>query len=143
MADHYVYIITHFKNDMPCEPIKVGITGNLNARLAQLRTASAYKLILLHYFPMPNREIAEHIETAFHETQKEKRLNGEWFDINFVQALQLMCINIRVALDTNTDLQGEDLELALDMSGVLSAEDKLRTIGVSVCRGPDGAHQVN
>ncbi len=135
MTDHYVYIITHFKNDMPCEPIKVGITGNVSARLAQLRTASAYKLILLHAFAMPNREIAEYIEDAFHTTQQDKRLHGEWFDINFVQALQLMCMNIRVALNMHTDLAGEELEMALEFSGVAAAEDKLQKIGVRVYKG--------
>lgn len=131
MKDCCVYIIA--KNDAgePSTPIKVGIADNPTKRLRNLQTAAPFDLMLVHHFPMPSREIASFIERAFHSTQSNRNIRGEWFDINFVQAMQLMCMNVRAALITKApELSPEYLRLTLELTRVIDCENKLRKMGV-------------
>jgi hypothetical protein len=129
--DCCVYIIAKNEAGEPSTPIKVGIADNPAKRLRNLQTASPFDLMLVHYFPMPSREIASFVEKAFHSTQADRNIRGEWFDINFVQAMQLMCMNVRVALMTKAPgLSAEYLHLTLELTNVVDCENKLRKMGV-------------
>jgi hypothetical protein len=131
--DQFVYIIAHTSKGRPCAPVKIGITNRPEKRLQNLQTASSIGLILFHSFPMPVRWMARAIETAFHQTQIDKRLRGEWFNVHPVVALQLMCINIRSALYVHGQkLSEKEKQMVLEVSGVLSAEEKLRTVGAII-----------
>jgi hypothetical protein len=120
-----IYVISHYKDDRFAKPIKVGIANDVLKRLGQFQTASAFELVLAHVFPLPNRDMARELEKAFHSTQEKHRLRGEWFDIEPLAAVHLMCMNIRSCLAIQTDLNGQELEHALTMCGVISAEQQL------------------
>jgi hypothetical protein len=120
-----IYVICHCKDDRFASPVKVGIANDVLKRLAQFQTASASELVAAHVFPLPNREMARELEKAFHSTQEKHRLRGEWFDIEPLAAIYLMCMNIRSCLAIQTDLSGEELEHALALCGVISAEQQL------------------
>jgi hypothetical protein len=63
--------------EFPCGhagPIKIGITGDVRARLGHLRTACPWPLRLLFDFPGTEKE-----EAFLHETFAEHRMRGEWF----------------------------------------------------------------
>jgi hypothetical protein len=96
--DCCVYIIARNAAGAPATPIKVGIADNPSRRLKNLQTAAPFDLMMVHYFPMPSREVARFVEGAFHSTQANRNIRGEWFEINFVQVMQLMCLNIRAVL---------------------------------------------
>jgi hypothetical protein len=131
MKDCCVYIIAKNEAGEPSTPIKVGIADNPAKRLRNLQTAAPFDLMLVHYFPMPSRDIANFIEKAFHSTQSDRNIRGEWFDINFVQAMQLMCMNVRSALMMKApNLTPEYLRLTLELTSVVDCENKLRKMGV-------------
>lgn len=123
-----LYIIATEKNGKPSAPIKVGMSNNAEGRLRQLQTASPYKLILLHRFELPDREIAQSLESCFHGTQKEHRLSGEWFSLQPAYALELMCLHIAFSLKTFTDLSDEEYETALEMCGERAAMKRVREL---------------
>lgn len=131
MKDCIVYIVSHATDGRVSAPVKVGITENVSARMGQLRTGSAAELVLIHAFTMPNREIARAIEEAFHSTQSDKRLRGEWFDMHPVAALQLMVMNIEAALSaTGPGLSEKERAEVLEKCGVDGARTKLEILGL-------------
>lgn len=58
--------------------VKIGVSGNPNARLAQLRTASAFPLELC--FVGACQTTGAEIEREAHRLLEPHRTNGEWFD---------------------------------------------------------------
>jgi len=56
-------------------PIKIGISTNVQGRLASLQTGYPYPLKVLATIPGGERE-----EKGLHETFAEHRLSGEWFE---------------------------------------------------------------
>jgi hypothetical protein len=58
--------------------LKIGISNNPNARLAQLKTASAVPLAIAYAGALRCDGFA--IESATHETLNRYRAEGEWFD---------------------------------------------------------------
>lgn len=68
---NYVYFIQRGDNG----PIKIGRTGNIENRLAQLQTGSAETLRLLGSFA----EVQGVTEKKFHLLLGKYRLEGEWF----------------------------------------------------------------
>jgi predicted GIY-YIG superfamily endonuclease len=71
-------------------PVKVGVTSNPQSRLGQIRTGCPFHVELLHAEPMLSRAHALQHEADFHAVYEEKRLNGEWFDIDAELAIELI-----------------------------------------------------
>lgn len=125
MSDHaHVYIIARMKGNRPTRPVKVGISSNPDKRLASLQTANPFPLVLLTTFYCPTRGMAKELEACFHETQSNRRLSGEWFDIAPIEAVELLCMNFRAAFDALID--DEELKaIAVEHSGLRENEEKL------------------
>lgn len=96
---HHVYIIAHSSEIGPVAPIKVGISSNPSLRLAQFQTASPRKLEGVMTFKLRQREVALDIESTFHRLHDAFRLEGEWFDIDPVTAIHLLCSQAKLQLD--------------------------------------------
>ncbi len=126
MSDHgetnYVYVFAKKGHDGKMTgPVKVGMSKNVYKRLKNIQTSSPFPVEIAYMFAVPNNGVARDVERAFHETQREKRAHGEWFDYEPVQAIHLLCLCMRAMLDqflTDKSL----IEPALEMSGVLKAE---------------------
>lgn len=71
----YVYAIRNEETGR----VKLGISFNPEARLRQLQSANDCKLTLLAYRRAVN---GYQDERRLHEAHKEKRVRGEWFDVN-------------------------------------------------------------
>lgn len=67
-------------------PIKIGVSANPGARLGQLTKMQPHGACIIHIAKVP-RDKAYPIEAAAHALLKEKRLQGEWFDVTQEQAI--------------------------------------------------------
>ena len=74
MDGGFVYVVRGDHN-----LVKVGITTNPRARLAQLRPGSAFP-IEYAYLAVSSGQPAE-VEAAAHKLLEKHRCNGEWFDV--------------------------------------------------------------
>jgi hypothetical protein len=74
MTGSFLYIVRGDHN-----LVKVGVTTNPNARMAQLRTASAFPIDFSYIAVTPGTGFD--IEQGAHEMLKSHRCNGEWFDV--------------------------------------------------------------
>lgn len=63
------------------EYIKIGIASSLPNRVRQLQTGNARRLKALYIIPQKNQKDSLNIEKAMHEYFYNKRMSGEWFDI--------------------------------------------------------------
>jgi len=61
------------------DPIKIGITDNLEDRLRQLQTGASRPLKIIAQFPMESRQLALTAERELHSKYANYRLKGEWF----------------------------------------------------------------
>lgn len=68
-----VYFV-RFKSGDPTEPIKIGVTANMRARMRVLQTASAYPIEVLATIVGD-----DNVEHRLHRKFAADRLNGEWF----------------------------------------------------------------
>lgn len=132
MSDHYIYLIAVAKPNEPLGPVKIGISGNVAARLATLQTACPYPLVLVHVFTTPNAECARKTEQAFHSIQAKHRSHGEWFNLPAVVALQIMCLNLEVIFKCLCKFDDDEMEVAREMSGVASAMEKFPAFDAEV-----------
>ena len=73
----YVYAIGREEG-----PVKIGITSALGGRLSTIQTGCPFKVDILHYCEMSTAEVAREIESDVHWVWKDRRLHGEWFDID-------------------------------------------------------------
>lgn len=74
MTGSFVYVIRGDHN-----MVKIGVSTNPTARLATLRTASAFPIDFAYIAATPGQ--GYDIEAGAHEMLKSHRVNGEWFDI--------------------------------------------------------------
>lgn len=124
---HWVYVFAHKSVAGLTGPVKVGISKSVNARLATIQTSCPQPIDLAYVFECPNRDIARYIEESFHDTQKEKRTHGEWFNFEPVEAIHLLCIAFRAAFLHNlTDPELADE--ALELCGVHWAEKRFHLV---------------
>lgn len=125
----HLYIIAHSNNDGPTKPVKVGITANLNSRLKMLQTGNPGKLQFVMTLAMPIQQMARDMEQAFHHLQKDRRLAGEWFDIEVREAMALMCLYFDTAIMINIGDEDDADEVAKNVreySGLNAMRAKLR-----------------
>jgi hypothetical protein len=112
---HYVYLIATIHEGAYVAPVKVGITKDPASRVQSLQTASSTEIGLVHAIAVPDRSYARYFEDCFHQTQKEHRTRGEWFNLTPHRALLLLCLHMRFALDlfkVEPDLKREVLEVS-------------------------------
>jgi hypothetical protein len=62
-------------------PSKVGVTGNILARLSELQTAHPYRLRVYFAAELMSERRAFGVESAVLERQENQRLVGEWMAI--------------------------------------------------------------
>lgn len=75
----FVYLMYDTSNDY----YKIGISNNPEYRESTLQSEKpTIEMIISKKFPV--RKIAESIEKALHETYSEKRLRGEWFELDLI-----------------------------------------------------------
>ncbi len=117
-----VYVIAKMDGGKPVSPIKVGISSNMTARLSTIQTSCPFPIDVIYEFGTPSVEIARHIERSFHETQTAYRQHGEWFNLDPIVAVQLVCIAYRVAVEITAP--SELQERILDFAGVFWAEKR-------------------
>src|SRR5699024_8943136 len=81
----YVYFLKH----KGLSPIKIGMTNSndVNTRVSDYNTASPYGIELIGFI---QTRTASQLESKLHGLLKNQRLNGEWFDIDKVQANELI-----------------------------------------------------
>ena len=77
--------------------VKIGITSDLNSRLAALQTANPTKINLVYVLVCKSRDHALALETKFHELLSSYRKNGEWFSIPAIQILTLVQLALALA----------------------------------------------
>lgn len=87
----YIYVIAHSAANMLLRPIKVGISKSPVSRIASLQTGNPASLEFAFYFKLPDADLARYAESKFHSMQSHNRLSGEWFDIDPVRAIHLLC----------------------------------------------------
>ncbi len=69
-------------------PVKVGITSTPNDRLRNIQTGCHFKIEILHIRECSSRAQAISHEESFHRVYDEKRLAGEWFDLESDLAIE-------------------------------------------------------
>ena len=116
--DTHVYVISAGADG----PVKIGISNSPHGRLSGFQTSSPVSLTLVHSFAMPNREIALQIEGMFHDTQKHRRVRGEWFDLKPMDAVYLLAMGIEISLRHNChDFDEQMLNACFQKCGVHAA----------------------
>jgi hypothetical protein len=124
----FIYMICHKSGDRLAGPVKVGITGQLSARLAQVQTGNPYPLELAIYLPMPDRSVAGLFEGGFHQVMAAHRMKGEWFDLTPPLALAALLANVRSGLQHFIGDDPDLFDLAVKHCRLAEAEDLLKEI---------------
>jgi hypothetical protein len=99
--EHYVYLIARRDGVRLTAPVKVGITNNLGSRLSVIQTSCPFPISLVHSLRFPQRDMARHVESGFHQAQRPSRAYGEWFDMEPLNALSILCLMVRMVLHAN------------------------------------------
>ena len=123
LIEYYVYIVGTLEKDRITGPVKVGMSANPDVRLSALRTACPNKIDFVCAFGFPDKSSAKLVENTFHQVLAHKQLNGEWFALGPVEAVELMCANIRAYLSSIFDDEHHQ-ENAFYLTGAWHAEQK-------------------
>lgn len=119
-----VYVISAVNDDGKlAAPVKVGISENANVRLGTIQTACPFRIELAYVVSCFDRNIARALEMSFHNAQKDMQAYGEWFNIEPVRAINILCVAYRsylLCVEPNKEIR----DLTLDFSGVLHAEKR-------------------
>ena len=80
----YLYLIGRMYGDCKSmsPPIKIGVSNNPWTRLATIQTSCPFNLYIYHYFRFNSRIEAFEVESELHSQYEEKRLCGEWFNVD-------------------------------------------------------------
>lgn len=109
MKQSYVYLIATALDDGLKGPVKVGVSDNPAARLAQLQSGSPHKLKIAHLFPLPSRGAAFEIERALLDIKDQQRMVGEWLDLEPIVAASLIGLYIGSAM-VAAGFDGDELD---------------------------------
>lgn len=96
MSERYLYLIATVHAGVETSPIKIGIATNPRARLRELQTASPYLLALHEYWQVDLG--ARFFEAEIHDALTDKRLRGEWFDLEPLYARMWVEVMLQCAL---------------------------------------------
>lgn len=82
MKGAFVYVMAVGGDGGPFQrPVKIGITKNPDARLAQIRPHSPLPISYAHLLPVADIHRAREIEVRLHLVLGDVRLAYEWFDV--------------------------------------------------------------
>lgn len=109
-TDCSVYVIGF---DLDKAPSKVGIATDPVRRMANLQTAHHQRLVIGGFWETPDREMARALEAAFHETQEDSRLSGEWFDLTPAQCMAILHIGLGVMLNVRVGMEPHEVDRML------------------------------
>jgi hypothetical protein len=98
MNEATVYVIAGKMGGKLVAPSKVGMTAHPYGRLAALQTGSPVVLAVHAYIRLPTKQAAYTIERWFHEDNQERRLHGEWFNIDPMVAMKDLAYELRTYL---------------------------------------------
>jgi len=78
---------------------KIGITSNISQRYRSLETSGGVilKLYGLCEIEKNEHESAKYIESYLHKFFKEQRKEGEWFNLNFCQQIQIINLFLKIS----------------------------------------------
>lgn len=74
----YVYII---QADISGSPCKIGMSKNVPDRIRTFSVKLPFAIKLIHFFPCDNPRKAESVLHKIY-TEENKKINGEWFQLN-------------------------------------------------------------
>lgn len=77
-----VYIIAHRLDDGWAPPCKIGISASWPNRLSSLQSGNPKPIGLYAYFDIGDRSCALQTEKFLHSRLADKRLTGEWFQVD-------------------------------------------------------------
>jgi hypothetical protein len=96
---------------LPSRPeIKVGITDNIDKRIASLQTGNARKLYVAY---QTKSDRAKEIETLFFLRNNDSRLMGEWFKLRPAEAIA----SLREILSEGNVVRLRQYQFALENGG--------------------------
>jgi hypothetical protein len=72
-----------------CGSIKIGVSDDPQARLAQLQTGAEKQLRIIATFPMESREAAFAMEGDLHRKYDHLRMSGEWFKRRILREMKV------------------------------------------------------
>jgi hypothetical protein len=96
------------------ECFKIGVAGNVEARLVALQTGNPYQLVVRSCYEYEN---ASTVEQSLHQKYASKRVSGEWFQLDsadltqFDQICELLGGKKNSQLTTVTEEATEEAEL--------------------------------
>lgn len=89
MSNWCVYFIRCGKKDK--DPVKIGMTSNVQKRLIELQIANPYELELLFTLPCESELHADKLETFIHnQINSHYHFRGEWYDIRRINLPKIM-----------------------------------------------------
>ena len=92
----FVYIIGREEG-----PVKVGISRNPAGRLDQIKAGCPFEIDVICQASMPDRSAAFAIEYAFHSSNSDRRLSGEWFEMDWESAADAVDVFVANYMDTH------------------------------------------
>ena len=90
--ERFIYFVTCDTSDFP---VKIGMSGDLQERLRDLRTAMPFEPILLGSFPGTSKD-----ESTIHKRFAELRLRGEWFSRSSGLMEYIAAVSVPIACQT-------------------------------------------
>ena len=98
MKQHFIYVIGRQDG-----PVKVGITSSPGGRLSAIQTGCPFHVSILHLTACRDRSEALLHERSFHEICDDKRLAGEWFDMDAELAVE--CVETGFEIEAHFSAQ--------------------------------------
>jgi predicted DNA-binding transcriptional regulator AlpA len=105
-ASSYVFI---YAIGRPEGPVKIGVSARPAKRLIDLQTACPFNLSVLYSHKCINRLHALDHERLIHEEHADKRMAGEWFNMDKKLATDVIKKSIRGGYDPFTPIQTPNL----------------------------------
>lgn len=105
-----VYVIAHKLDDGWAGPCKIGISRSWHGRLNSLQSGNPMPIGLYAFYNIGDRETARAVEQAVHRTQRDKRLVGEWFQVDPTVAAVAIEFMIAAMFHTAAESIGSDAD---------------------------------
>lgn len=111
--------------------IKIGISEDVQKRLAALQTANPHKLTLRYILTCPTTQDAQTIEHMLHQRYSDWRKSGEWFDVDADEAISEIQWSIQFAshITGGTEFHIEVIQ------EVVTVREEIKPFGGSVWLG--------
>jgi hypothetical protein len=120
---HHLYVVSTIKDGKHVAPVKIGVASDAAKRVASLKTGCPNEIGLTFVFPIPGRDLANHVERCAHAVgwSRGNHRKGEWFNIPPALAIDMVAKTIFVLAKENRGGGSDDLLLDLEIMGVIDA----------------------